>query len=408
MSLNKNSPDISPLWSNTTKALIGLLGLVLLGLLLVKFKVIVTMFLLSLILTFLITPIIRWLHGRARLSWTFATNVAFLFLILLILVASTAIGLIAVQQLQSLFQAVQDFFIDLSSQIEEASNSLVEIGPWTLDFSQFDLGSPFEQVLTYIELILGQASTIIADLATTAVETVVRLVFIIAVAYFLSLDNTGIRRTWDQLSIPGYESDLKRLRKALADLWNAFLRGQLVVVTITGLLTWLLMSILGVRFSLGLGVLGGIAKFVPMVGPTMAGGLAAIVALFQPSNWFNLTPLGHAFLIVVCVILLDQSIDYMIIPKIMGTSLNLHPVFVVIGALLGATLAGILGLLLSAPAMATFILLGKYIYRKMIDQSPWDPPIDELPEIRERALGRLLHRRMESTEEKEEEQVQVE
>jgi predicted PurR-regulated permease PerM len=396
MSVNRHSTETSPPWSNTTKALIGLLGLVLFAVLLVRFKTIVTMFLLSLILSFLITPIIRWLHVRARFSWGVATNVSFLFLILLIIVVSTALGLVVVQQLQALFQATQNFLVDLSEQIENASNSLVVLGPWSLDLSQFDLGTPFEQALTYVELILGQASTLIAGLATTAVETIVRIVFIIAVAYFLSLDNQRIRSVWGRLSIPGYESDFQRLRRALSNLWNAFLRGQFVVVTITGLLTWMLMSILGVRFSLGLGVLGGIAKFIPMVGPTTAGALAAVVALFQPSNWFNLIPLAHALVVVFCVILLDQAIDYLIIPRIMGTSLNLHPVIIIVGALLGATLAGILGLLLSAPAMATLILLGKYLYRKMVDQSPWDPPIDELPEIRERALGRFLRRRMET------------
>jgi predicted PurR-regulated permease PerM len=397
MSVEHRSPETSPPWSNTTKGLLGLLGLVLFGLLLVRFRIIVTMFILSLILTFLITPIIRWLHVRARLSWAAATNICFLFLILLILVASTASGLVVVQQLQALFQATQKFIIDLSEQIEAANTSLLQLGPWTLDLSKFDLGTPFEQALTYVEFILGRARIVIGDLATAAVEIIVRLVFIIAVGYFLSVDYQRIRHVWSRFSIPGYEADLQRLRRALSHLWDAFLRGQLVVVTITGMLTWLLMSILGVRFSLGLGVLGGIAKFVPMVGPTTAGALAAIVALLQPANWFNLTPLAHAILVVSCVILLDQAIDYVIIPKIMGTSLNLHPVIIIVGALLGATLAGILGLLLSAPAMATLILLGKYIYRKMIDQSPWDPPIDELPEIRERALGRLLRKRMESS-----------
>ncbi|OGO14840.1 MAG: hypothetical protein A2Z14_00180 [Chloroflexi bacterium RBG_16_48_8] len=405
MSLNHLSPESSPPWSSITKALFGLFGLALLGFLLVRFRTIVSMILLSLILTFLITPFIRWLHIRARLSWTVATNICFLFIIMLILIASTATGFVAVQQLQALFQGTQKFFLDLSEQLEDASNLLVKLGPWSVDLSQFNLGTPFEQALTYIELILGQASTIIANLATIAVETIVRLVFIIAVAYFLSIDNKRIRQAWNQLSIPGYEADLHRLRNALSQLWNAFLRGQLIVVTITGLLTWLLMSILGVRFSLGIGVLGGIAKFVPIVGPTTAGALAAVVALLQPSNWLNLTSLAHAILVVICVILLDQTIDYVIIPKIMGTSLNLHPVIIIVGALLGATLAGILGLLLSAPAMATLILLGKYIYRKMIDHSPWDPPIDALPEIRERTLGRFLRRRMESTKVQDEERV---
>jgi predicted PurR-regulated permease PerM len=404
MSLSQQSPDASPLWSGTTKAIFGILAMVLFGVLLVRFRIIISMFLLSWLLSYLITPFIRWLSTRARLSWTVATNICFLFFILLILVASTAMGLVAAQQLQSLFLATQNFLINLSQQIEEASDILLELGPWTVDFSQFDLGTPFEQMLTYIELVLGQASTLITSVATVAVETVIRVVFIIAVAYFLSLDHERVRLAWRRVSFPGYEADMARLRRALSQLWDAFLRGQLVVVTITGFLTWMLMSILGVRFSLGLGILGGIAKFVPMVGPTAAGALAAVVALLQPANWFNLTPLAHALLVVVCVILLDQAIDYLIIPKIMGTSLNLHPVIIIVGALLGATLAGILGLLLSAPAMATIILLGKYLYRKMVDQSPWDPPIDALPEIRERALGKFLRKRMETSREHEQEQ----
>jgi len=345
MNPENRSPQISPHWSSTTKALIGLLGLVLFGILVVRFRVVLTMVLLSLILTFLITPFIRWLQGRARLSWTAATNICFLFLILTIIMASTATGLVLVQQFQSLFQAMQNFFIDLSERIEDASRLVFEIGPWVVDISQFHLGTPFEQALTYIELLIGQASAILPGLATGAVETVIRIVFTIVVAYFLALDNVRVRQAWNQFSLPGYEADFKRLRKALSNLWNSFLRGQLAVVTITGMLTWLLMSILGVRFSFGLGFLGGIAKFVPMAGPTAAGAIAAIVAVLQPDNWFNLTPVAHAVLVVACVILLDQSIDYLIIPRIIGTSLNLHPVLIIVGALLGATLAGILGLL---------------------------------------------------------------
>jgi predicted PurR-regulated permease PerM len=395
MSVNQTHSNISPPWSNTTKALIALILLVLLGFILIRFRSVLTMILLAAILSFLITPLVRRLSVRARLSWAAATNICFIFLILFIVVSSTAIGLVVVQQIQALFLAAQRFLIDLSTQIENASHQLLQLGPWTIDFSQFNLESPFEQVLTYVELVLGQASSLIAGVATVAFETIVRLVFTIVVSYFLTLDHERFKNAWKRISLPGYETDIERLRSALSQLWDAFLRGQLVVVSIAGLLTWALMSVLGVRFSLGLGVLGGFAKFVPIVGPTLGGALAAVVALLQPDNWFHLTPLAHAILVVICVIILDQSIDYLIIPKIMGTSLNLHPVIIIIGALLGATLAGILGLLLSAPAMATLILFGKYVFRKLVDQSPWDPPIDDFPEIKERALGRFLRKRKE-------------
>jgi predicted PurR-regulated permease PerM len=395
MSVKQTPSNVSPPWSNTTKALITFLLLVLFGFLLVRFRSVLIMILLAVILNFLITPLVRHLSVHARLSWAAATNICFIFLILFIVVSSTAIGLVVVQQLQALFLATQKFFVDLSAQIESASHQLIQIGPWVIDFSQFNLDTPFEEAITYVELVLGQASSLIAGVATVAIETIAHLVFTIVVAYFLTLDYERFRDAWRRLSIPGFEADIDRLRRALAKLWDAFLRGQLVVVTITGLLTWGLMSILGVRFSLGLGVLGGVAKFVPIVGPTVGGSLAAVVALLQPDNYLHLTPLAHSIMVVICVILLDQSIDYLIMPRIMGTSLNLHPVIIIVGALLGATLAGILGLLLSAPAMATLILFGKYIFRKLVDQSPWDPPIDDFPEIKERAFVRFLRKKKE-------------
>jgi predicted PurR-regulated permease PerM len=222
---------------------------------------------------------------------------------------------------------------------------------------------------------------------------------VLAVAYFLTLDYRRIQTAWQNFSIPGYEGDLDRLRRALNKIWDSFLRGQLLIVLITGVLTSVLMTALGVRFSIGLGVLGGLAKFVPIVGPVSAGAVAALVAIFQPENWFGLDPFTHAILIVACVIVLDQSIDYILLPRIMGTSLNLHPVVILVAAIVGASLAGVIGLLLSAPSTASLLLLTRYTFRKMVDLSPWDPPIDESPKVRASRLLRLLRRRQRPAEE---------
>jgi predicted PurR-regulated permease PerM len=104
------------------------------------------------------------------------------------------------------------------------------------------------------------------------------------------------------------------------------------------------------------------------------------------------------------VIVVDQSIDYLVVPRIMGTRLNLHPVIVILAAIVGATLAGVLGLLLSAPAVATLILLWRYVYRKLIDQSPWDPPIDAMPEAKERSVLSIFQRKKPVLDEKSESQ----
>ncbi len=63
-----------------------------------------------------------------------------------------------------------------------------------------------------------------------------------------------------------------------------------------------------------------------------------------------------ALIVVASTTLLDQLVDYLLVPRVLGSSLNLHPVMILIGAIVGASLAGVIGLLLSAPATATLLL----------------------------------------------------
>jgi predicted PurR-regulated permease PerM len=374
-----SSGSESPRWSTSTKTLVALTGLVLLGGLVLRFHAIIPLLVLAGIVAYLILPVVRGLNRRARLSWVLATNLCFLSLAFLLAAASTATGLAVVQQLQALFFTVQQFLVGLPALIESVSHQTILVGPVEIDLSLFDLGRLAEQALASVQPVLGQVSGLLRSLATVAVETLARLLFVLAVAYFLTMDYERLRSAWTGLALPGYEQDLHRLRGALGHIWDAFFRGQLLIVAATGVVTGLLMAALGVRFSLGLGVLGGLAKFVPIVGPALAGGVAALVALFQPTNWFGLSPLAYAGLVIVSVSVLNQLIDIVLLPRIMGTSLNLHPAIILIGAIIGASLAGVIGLLLSAPTVATLLLLGRYTYRKMVDLSPWDPPIDAVP-----------------------------
>lgn len=369
----------SPPWSVTAKGLVALVGIVLVGAVLIRFKGIIPPLVVAVIVTYLSLPWVRWLHMRGHLSWRLATSLVYIVLVLLLSAGLAAAGLAAVQQLQALFMTLQGLLIELPTQIARWSQEALILGPLQLDLAELDLVPVAERVLGAIQPMLGQASGVLTSVATSAIGTLASLVFVLAVAYFLTVDFQRLQLSWYGLSIPGLGEDVQRLRQALARIWNAFLRGQLLIVGITGLLTWGLMSVLDVRFALGLGILGGLAKFVPIVGPVSAGAIAASLALFQPSNWLGLAPIQHAGLIILAVFILDQLIDYLLIPRIMGSALNVHPVLVLIGAIIGASLVGVVGLLLSAPSMATLLLLGGYAYRKLADLSPWDPPIDAAP-----------------------------
>jgi predicted PurR-regulated permease PerM len=275
--------------------------------------------------------------------------------------------------------AIQKWILQLPGEIELLGQQVFIVGPWRIDMSQFTPAQAAEQLLASLQPALTQVGGLLTTVAAAAVEGVAGFAFVLAVAYFLTLDYRVLVSGWRGLSIPKFEGDIRRLKFGIVRIWNSFLRGQLVIVGTTGVLTWILMTILGIQSALALGALGGLAKFVPILGPISAGAVAALVAFFQPAHPFALGPLAHAALVVACVFVMDQLIDYLLIPRVMGTSLNLHPVVILMGAIIGASLAGVLGLLLAAPSMATLTLLARYTYRKLVDQSPWQPPIDAPP-----------------------------
>lgn len=368
----------SPPWSMATKALVGFGIMAIIAGLLIRFSYVVPLLILAVILTFIVLPLIQFMVLRLRFPWALASNLAMLLLVAVIAGLSTATGVAVVQQFQGLLLILQRFLFDLPEELARLSAISIVFGPWVIDLSQFDLQLLGEQLLATIQPLLGEVSGFITQLASGALESVGRILFILAITFFLTFDYRRIRAAIKGITIPGYTGDIQRLRIALIRVWQAFLRTQLLIVLLMSVLTYALMTLLGVRYAIGLGILGGLAKFIPIVGPTTAGLIAALVAIFQPGNWLGLTPFGHGLLVILCVIILDNGVDYLIIPRMFGATLKLHPVVVLIGLLIGATLAGVLGLLLSAPTMASIILLGRYTYRKMFDLPPWDPPIELL------------------------------
>jgi predicted PurR-regulated permease PerM len=134
------------------------------------------------------------------------------------------------------------------------------------------------------------------------------------------------------------------------------------------------MTILGLRFSLVIGLIAGLLEFVPIFGPIVAGLMAVLVALFQGGNWWGLAPWAYALIVLVVFVVIQQLENNILVPRIIGGTLNLSPVVVLLGALAGGIVAGALGLLLAAPALATLRLWLGYVYRKVVGLETWPRP----------------------------------
>ena len=370
----------SPRWTASAKLIVGLTAVVLAGALIVRFRALIQLLVFAAIVAFLIVPIVRLIHRRLRLSWPLATHLVFLLLIVLLIVGFTATGLALAQEVQSLVQTVQEILLDLPALLESASDMVIVIGPLRIDLSEFDLPALAEQAMLYVQPFLGQASGVVTALAGRAIETLARLAFVMAAAYFFTLDQPVFTGMWKRTAVPGFQYDWTRLQAALDRIWAAFLRGQIVLGLVIAVVVTLGLSILGVRNALVLGLVSGLLEFLPIVGPFVAGAIAALVAFFQGSNWWGLDQVMFTLVVIAFFIIIQQLENNLLVPRILGNALSMHPVVILVAAVIGATLAGILGILLSAPTMATLILLGRYVYRKVFDLPPWNPPIDGVQE----------------------------
>lgn len=156
-------------------------------------------------------------------------------------------------------------------------------------------------------------------------------------------------------------------------MWSAFFRGELTLMLVIGVISWLGLTILGMPGALYLGIIAGLLELIPNLGPIIATIPAAIVALLHGSSYLPVSPLAMALLVVLFYILVQQLENNLIVPRILGEAVDLPPLVVMTGVLVGATAAGLLGALLVTPIIASAREILHYIYGKMLGKDPFPP-----------------------------------
>ena len=296
----------------------------------------------------------------------------FVIVLVVLLGSATLSGIAVVDQVSSLVKFLQVQIENLPTYIENLTKTPINLGFYTLDFSTLDLPSIADQMLGAVQPLLTNLGNLVTSFATGAATTVGYVFFTVLVAYFILSESGGVRGQLINLDVPGYTDDLARMRTELSRIWNAFLRGQLIIVTITVLIYTPILGALHVNYYFGLALLAGFARFVPYVGTWVAWITYALVTYFQGYTIFGLEPIFYSILILGIAMVLDFFLDNFVVPSLMGNALNIHPAAVMVAALVFAGLFGLVGVLLAAPVMATLKLVLNYVFKKLLDQDPWD------------------------------------
>lgn len=235
--------------------------------------------------------------------------------------------------------------------------------PWLqstlhLDPSAFDTDRLIGQVKEHIGSIGDAASTVLGKISRSSIGVVAwltNLVLIPVVAFYLLRDWDRMVAWIDGMLPRSIEPTIAHLARESDSVLGAFVRGQLLVMLALGIFYGAALTIMGLSVGPLIGMIAGLLSFVPYLGFIVGFGSSLIAALVQYGDW------NHV-LIVVGIFTAGQLLEgYVLVPRLVGEKIGLHPVAVIFAVLAGGYLFGFLGVLLALPAASVILVLLRYL-----------------------------------------------
>lgn len=362
---------------------------------------VLTLLIIGGIVAYLLNPIVD-LCERLRIPRSVSTIVLYLLLLVALILTPVLLLPVLLTQLSSLSFNVPytaNLFVGWMQRTVANLPPSVEILGFRFDLTGFyqsfqasinqDLTRQWlptpQDILSYINQAIGTATSVLStsvSVGFSVVGGVFAVLFFFFVLFFISLyltkDAPKIRAYVEGLFPRAYQSELGDLFARIGHIWQAFFRGQIILSTSVGVSTWLALTLAGMPGALILALLAGALEIIPNLGPIIAMIPAVIVALIQGSDSLTISNFNFALLTVGIYFIIQQFENNLLVPRIIGNSVNLHPVVVICGVVIGANLAGVMGAFLAAPVIASLRMLGAYIYNKLIDNPvALEPPPQE-------------------------------
>jgi predicted PurR-regulated permease PerM len=182
------------------------------------------------------------------------------------------------------------------------------------------------------------------------------VIFVLGIYFLASAPQV---RQWVDGVIPTQRrAEFRRIELEAARLFGRYIRGQLLLGIIIGTVSAIAYLVLGVPYAVFLGVLAGILELVPIAGPIVAGTVAALVSLTEP---FPLV-----LWVVLAATAIQQLENHLLVPRIAGDAVGLHPIAALLAVLVGVEVAGVVGALFAVPLTG----LAWSIYRARRDTQP--------------------------------------
>jgi len=292
------------------------------------------------------------------LALSLAIGLLYLTFLSLLVLAATAWGSTALSE-------GRDLANDLPSLTNRAQHEFQDSNGWYRQNVPPDVRDAIEKNSQKIADQAGgyvqQLATRTFDVFTTSLTTIISYIVVPFWAFFVLKDRRRGIRAFVGLFPESVQPDVAYLLANARAVFGSFVRAQVVLATVTAIVTAIGLRMMGVRFSLALGVVAGIANLIPVIGP-MLGAIPALIVVAA-------THPGWQILWVFLFLFVSQELkDFLLVPRVQGGAMRLHPAIILVLIVVAGHLAGFWGLLLVVPVAAVARDSFVYIYRRLGDE----------------------------------------
>ena len=283
----------------------------------------------------------------AGCSRTMATAIITVVCLLVFVFAALLVMPMLINQAIDLFNVAPQLFRDLQSFLTERFPQLVE--------PDSTLRQSLEQIGQTIQSRGGELLNTVLTSAASLINIVLLFVIVPVVAVYLLLDWDRMVARIDELLPRDHAPVIRKLATEIDQTLASFIRGMGTVCLILGAYYAIALMLVGLNFGLVVGFIAGLITFIPYVGALVGGALAIGLGLFQ--FWGDWVSLG----LVAGVFVIGQIAEgNFLTPKLVGTSVGLHPVWLIFALSVFGALFGFVGMLVAVPVAAALGVITRF------------------------------------------------
>lgn len=273
------------------------------------------------LVSFILEPVVEKTTKVFRISKVISSLIVYLLLVSLFVIGTILVIPVVISQIQTLIK----IFPELLSQ---APPFVVR---WGENFSSY----------------LNNAVTLIPSVAQFLLSTFIVLI----ISFYFIVDKEKINKELFSITPVKWHEQIRFIQKTIDTAFASFLRVQLLFGLVAGIITWIVLQILGIELAAAIGVLSGILTIIPFIGPVLA---------VIPPVFIAFTLDSTRGIIVFIVLFLSQQIIFNVWgPKLMGNAFRLHPLIILVSFFIGFKIAGGMGAIFAVPLLSIIVIVIK-------------------------------------------------